>query len=714
MIVTFAGSLISADVPASRVLDAGKRPEDVRLTKVVDLDHPAPFEPAFAHRLAWEQRAKALREQLLVANGLWPMPEKTPLHPVIHGAIERDDYTVEKVYFASLPGHYVCGSLYRPKGTNGKRPGVLCPHGHWANGRFYENSAANAKKEIEAGAEKTMEGAQYPLQARCAMLARMGCVVFHYDMVGTADSQFIAHRAGFSGAEAELKRRNPNATEEDLARARLSDAEAELRLQSAMGLQTWNSIRALDFITSLPEVDPQRIGVTGASGGGTQTFILCAVDERPAIAFPAVMVSMNMQGGCICENCSLLRVGANNVEIAALFAPKPLMMSGANDWTKDIETRGLPELKAIYRLYNAEGNVNARYTSFPHNYNQVSREMMYNWFNKHLKLGLPEPVVEKPFQPIPPKQLSVFDDQHRPTDATGAAEVRKHMTAASDKQIAELAKKPDEFRKVAGAALRAMIADQYPDKVEIVPNSLKTEKRDGYEIHKSLLTRPGSGEQIPAIGIVPAGWNKAVTIWVHPEGKASMFQPDGQPVAVVKQLLDKKIAVLGADLFMTGEFVQPDQPTPPTVQQIHHKDIPFAGYHLGYNRSVLANRVHDLLTLISFARGVIGAREIDLAGFGAAGPCALLARALAGDVVSWSVIDLNGFDFDRVHSLNDEMLLSGARKYGGIFGFAALCDSGKTVLYNLPKEGRTELAQMTKSVTLHEGKVPPEQVWALK
>src|SRR5207302_7061597 len=131
-------------------------------------------------------RRKAVREQLLVATGLWPMPEKTSLNAVIHGSVDRDDYTVEKVFFASQPGHYVSGNLYRPKNKSGKVPGVLCPHGHWANGRFYDAGEAAARKQIEEKAEKTLEGARYPLQARCAQLARMGCVVFHYDLVGAA------------------------------------------------------------------------------------------------------------------------------------------------------------------------------------------------------------------------------------------------------------------------------------------------------------------------------------------------------------------------------------------------------------------------------------------------------------------------------------------------------------------------------------------------
>src|SRR5262249_54718915 len=261
-----------------------------------------------------------------------------------------------------------------------------------------------------------MEGARYPLQARCAQLARMGCVVFHYDMVGYADSQQLKHREGFI------------------------DAEAELRLQSFMGLQTFNSIRALDFLLSLPEIDRKRIGVTGASGGGTQTFILCTIDDRPSVAFPAVMVSTAMQGGCVCENCSYLRQFTGNVELAGVFAPKPLGMSGANDWTIAIEQKGLPELKALYKLHGAEERVMAKcFPQFGHNYNQVSRELMYNWFNEHLQLGWPRPVVEKPFVPAPRAELTVYDELHPgPGDGTDAPTLRKYLSDSSDKQIASL------------------------------------------------------------------------------------------------------------------------------------------------------------------------------------------------------------------------------------------------------------------------------------
>ena len=246
-----------ADEPArTRVLPTGQVMSDSRTVKLRTLDDYSPFKPP-AKLEEWKQRRQELREQVLVATGLWPMPVATPLQPVIHGKLDMGRYTIEKVSFASMPGHYVTGNLYRPKNVTGKVPGILSPHGHWADGRFYDafdarNGAKAIFDQLANGAEFSVNGARYPLQARCAQLATLGCVVFHYDMLGVADSKAIPHREGFL------------------------DAEAQLRLQSNMGLQTYNSIRALDFISTLPDVDTKRLGVTGASGGGTQTFILCA------------------------------------------------------------------------------------------------------------------------------------------------------------------------------------------------------------------------------------------------------------------------------------------------------------------------------------------------------------------------------------------------------------------------------------------------------
>ena len=446
-----------------------------------------------------------------VAEGLWPEPEHTPLNAVIHGKIERDGYTIEKVFFASMPGHYVSGNLYRPTNAKGKVPVILCPHGHWGSGktggRLYEATEQEAKKQIEMGAEKTMEGALYPLQARCAMLARMGCIVFFYDMVGYADDQGIDHRTGFT------------------------DAEAILRLQSFMGLQTWNGIRAVDFVCSLPEVDTTRIGCTGASGGGTQTILLSLVEQRLSVAVPAVMVSEDMQGGCICENSPLLRVGTDNAEMISCFAPKPLGMTSANDWTAEIETRGFPQIHNIYKLYGAQADVMAWHRSFPHNYNQVSRELMYNWFNKYFKLGHAEPVVEKPFVPVPPEELRVYDAQHpRPVDTLGATELRKKMTSASDSQLAALAKDRAAYDKMMEVALRVMVHDRLPDPKDVfVGDSRGARPLDAdITIEKGTIRRKNGGSAVPFVALVPRDWTGTVLIWVHPDGKASLFDDGGK------------------------------------------------------------------------------------------------------------------------------------------------------------------------------------------
>jgi dienelactone hydrolase len=698
LLILTASATWGADTDPTRVLAPGQLPADSRLGKPRNLNDYFPFHRP-ASKEAWEARRQQVRRRVLVATGLWPMPEKTPLQPVIHGKIGRDDYTIEKVFFASYPGHYVSGNLYRPKGKGGQVPGVLCPHGHWANGRFYDLQANGGTKavqhQLQIGAEKTIEGARFPLQARCAQLARMGSVVFHYDMVGVADSQPIPHRVGFT------------------------DAEAELRGQNFMGLQTYNSIRALDFLLSLREVDPQRIGVTGASGGGTQTFTLCAVDDRPTVAFPAVMVSTAMQGGCVCENCSGLRQDTGNIELAGLFAPKPLGMSGADDWTKEIDPKGLPELKTLYKLYGAEDRVMARaFLQFDHNYNQVSREVMYNWFNKHLRLGQPEPVVEKPFVPVPPQELSVYDAAHpRPADATDAHGLRTYLTEMAARQMQALlprdADSLKEFQRVLGTALQAMVGDQLPAAEEVEVQEVGDPgEQDGLRWRKYLLSRKGKGEQIPAIGIIGQEFDGTVVVWVHSAGKASLFK-DGKLVPAAQRIVDQKAAIFAPDLFLTGEFHGAKAP---------EVDRNYAGFTFGYNRPLLANRVHDLLTVLAFIKNHERTKTVHLVGFEQAGPWVALARGLCGDAVRRTAADGNQFRFEKVTTASDEMMLPGALKYGGLLALVGLSAPSELMLHNYDATGASWLkapyqaAGATDHLQMLAEMVPAEKVveWLLR
>jgi len=655
-------TLLAADAKdPTKLFTDGKKPDDVRLGKNKTLDDYFPFTPPKTKE-EWAARRERVREQVMVATGLWPMPEKTPLNAVVHGRIERDGYTIEKVFFASTPGHYVCGSLYRPVDkvvktvTPGsevtlKHPAVLFAHGHWAKGRFQEENEATAKAMVARGEEPDVERAKFFMQAIPATLAKLGFVVFQYDMVGYADSTAVGHVAR-SGVP---------------ANDGFADAEGELHLQSLMGLQTLNSVRAVDFLCELNDVDEKRIGITGASGGGTQTFLLAAIDDRVKAAVPAVMVSTAMQGGCVCENCSLLRVGTGNIELAGLFAPKPQALPSANDWTKEIMTKGYPELKKLYKLLGAEDNISAKaWTRLPHNYGRPAREYMYGWFMKHLK-GIEEEIPETPFVPVPVKDLTVFDEKHpRPKGELKAPELRKAMIAADEKAVKGM--KAEEVRK----ALRAMVCDELPAEI-VVRKGPDEVKGDGWTVHLAALGRKDELDGVPHIGMFGKKFDGSkVVVWVHPEGKASLFK-DGKPTAAVQSVLDAGYAVVAGDALGTGEL-----PLPNGFQV----NKTYSGFTYGYNRSLLAHRVHDALTSLAFAKTMLKAKEISLVGVGEFGPVAVLAKALAGDVVAKLAADRNGFDFANITKPEDPMMLPGALKYGGLDAFVKLCGTTGVTIVN--------------------------------
>ena len=668
---------------APRALPPGQAPQDARLGKLRTLDDYFPFTPVESKE-AWGKRAEALRRQAMVATGLWPMPTKTPLEAVVHGKVDREEYTVEKVIFQSLPGHYVTWSLYRPKGKSGKLPAVLCPHGHWPDGRFHDHGPEEVRRQIAQGAERFENSGRYPLQARCVQLARMGCVVFMYDMIGYADSVQMEHRAGV---------RESMNTPQDWG---FFSPQAELRLQNLMGLQTWNSVRALDFVASLPDVDPKKIAVTGASGGGTQTFMLFAVDERPLVSAPAVMVSTAMQGGCTCENAPYLRVDAGNIDIAALAASppavRPMVVIGANDWTKEIMTKGFPELKGLYKMLGHEDRVAAHaFLHFDHNYNAVSRTAVYNFLNKHLGLGQKEPVIERDFKPLTKEEMSVWDaDRPKPSgDQVGDAHERavvKWMTEDAEKQLAALTPKDEkslaEFRRVVGGAFDSIIGRRLED-VGAVEWELKEKTDKGSYLQMTgLVTAREKGEQLPALFLHPKdNWNKQVVIWLDEKGKAGLLGADGSPAPAVAKLLAAGFSVAGVDLMQQGELVAESQKGAGAGDA---RVIPYgdgkqpwqkaAVYTFGYNRPLFAQRVHDVLTMVRLAQThEQGAEKIHLVGLGpVAGPIAAAARAQAGGAIDKAAIDTGGFRFASLTRIGHPMFVPGAAKYGDVPALVAL------------------------------------------
>lgn len=670
-----AGQTASAAAP--RALPDNKLPADARLQPLKDLNGYFPFEAANS-KAEWEKRARAVKRRMLVSQGLWPMPTKTPLNPVIHGLIDQGDYTIEKAYFESFPGFYVTGSLYRPKDAQGRVPGVLCPHGHWSNGRFHDAGQAAVLKQIEQGAERFADSGRSPLQARCVQLARMGCVVFHYDMIGYADCTQISFELAHRFAK---QRPEMNAVEN----WGLFSPQAESHLQSVMGMQTYNSIRALDFLTGLPDVDPQRIAVTGASGGGTQTFMLSAIDPRVKVSVPAVMVSTAMQGGCTCENASLLRIGTGNVEFAALFAPKPLCLTAADDWTKEMATKGFPQLQQHYQLFGAADHVQLNaLVQFGHNYNYVSRAAMYQWLNEHLDLNHESPIVEKDFPRLAAAELTVWDDQH-PKPAGGDEFERNLLrwwTEDTEKQLGAIKPRDEasllQYKETVGAAIDTIIGRDLPPGKDVEFEKTDKTDRGNYLEIVGLLRNVAHQEEVPIVFLYPKQWEGRVVVWLDKNGKSGLYDGD-QLNPGVRRLIEAGNSVIGVDLLFQGEFLADGQAVEQTRRVGNPREA--AAYTFGYNHTLFAQRVHDVLSVLSFVvHHDYEPKEVVLVGLDGAGHWAAAARAQARDAVDIAIIDTGGFRFGKVDAIHSPDFLPGGAKYDDILGMLAVATPDPTWL----------------------------------
>lgn len=629
------------------------------VAKLRDLNSYFPFEPP--ESLAnWDARKIQLRRHLQVALGLWPFPsQREPVNATIHGLSDRGDYTIEKVFFDGGHGLHVTGTLYRPKHVSGKVPGILTPHGHFRLGRFGGQSEEEIQREIDSGGETFRSNSRSVLQARSANLAKMGCVVFLYDMLGFADSQQIGPDVAHQFAKQRSEMSGPSEWG-------LFSPQAESNLQHVMGLQTWNSIRALDFLESLPEVDATRIGVTGASGGGTQTFVLCAIDDRPAAAFPAVMVSTAMQGGCTCENCCYLRIGTGNVEIAALFAPKPMGLTAANDWTREMAIKGYPQLEAVYALYGKPANVelNAR-LEFGHNYNQVSREAMYRWFKKHLKFA-GEP-VETEITYVDPKQLSVYDETH-PRPAGGPAFEKQYLKRRAMENLDLLNQtlltdptQPEDFETLIGG-----FVDVVYDSAE---ESMGSGKLSSNEATVELLGHQANVTTIrhEQIGVdhrsLQVGEGDSELLLLNANGLEE-FEATDDLSQLAQSLIAEGVSVRVFDnRIALGE----------SKKQTRRVDNPreSLSYTLGYNAPQLANRANAWKDLIGLSQS--GAQQF-IVGLDRTGlEVALNAHRISNvDSVAGIVINTHGFRFQQLDDIRAPDMLPGAAKYLDLPGLLTL------------------------------------------
>jgi dienelactone hydrolase len=602
-------------------LDATAPPDDPRRTHVRTNQEGADFQPP-ATAQAWRDRARAVREQLLVSTGLWPMFPKTPLNPQVYGKIERDGYTIEKVVLETFPGFTLSGNLYRPTGRSGKLPAMLCPHGHWAEGRT-----------------------QVDVQARCIRWAKLGCVVFMYDMVGYNDSKPFGH-------------------------AFLNDRLRRWGL-SLVTLQTWDSIRALDWLTTLPDVDPARIGCTGESGGGTQTFLLTAIDDRVKVAAPVVMVSDSFQGGCVCENCAGLRIGTDNVEFAALAAPRPLKLVGASgDWTAKTMTNAYPTIRRVYELMGTPDRISADVFDFPHNYNQTSRNAVYAFLGRQL-LGIADAESTREGSQSPEKaaDLLTFNPDHpAPSDRKSPAQLEDDLTAALRRAIDALAPADDPARwQAARAFLKTSLGVRVglvnPTPAELAQRTVRRTSLGEVAVLHATVGRAARHEQIPVVLLSPPGASGRVTVIATARGKSGLLTDTGDLQPLVRELLDRKQSVVGFDPLLVGESFDAAAPAFHRPNTVHFEC---------YNPALAADQMQDLATVIAWVRAQGDTREVSLIGLGVAGSQVLLARpALEG--LARTAVNLGGFDpADGQGDYPLSLDLPGLLQFGGLKAAAAL------------------------------------------
>jgi dienelactone hydrolase len=586
--------------------------------------------PVFTSREAWQARALELRKQILASAGLMPMPAKTPLHPQISGKLERDEYSVEKVLLETYPGFYLGGNLYRPLGKKGPFPAVVSPHGHWDYGRLENTSIVS-------------------IPARCINLARQGFVVFTYDMVGYNDTNQIPH--GDKGP-------------------RLGGPREDLWNISTMGLQLWNSIRSVDFLASLPDVDPDRISATGASGGGTQIFLLTAVDDRIKVSAPVNMISFIHQGGG-CQEAANLRVDANNVMIGAMMAPRPLLMvSASGDWTRNTPREEFPAIQGIYRLFDAAQNVEQVQIDSPHNYNQSSREAVYTFLDARI-LNTQGHVAERRYRAEQVQDLLAMYGRTLPANAVTMnqyvadriAEARQDTERLHPRDQASLTLAREAFQERLSYSMLASA----PLPKDVI--SEKTETISGGE--KLLIGRAGKGDRIPSVWLSPRNSNPDVapTLIVHPEGIAPILSSAESKDGLVRGILDRGGVVLAIDSFQTGSAKAPRNTAKP-------------GFTV-FNRTNDANRVQDILTAITYLKEGSKRNTVNVIGLESAGVWSYFARALAGSGVNLAA-DLNKFQTDNDGEFLEKFFVPGIRRAGDFRAAAVLATQAKLLIHNAP------------------------------
>ena len=389
----------------------------------------------------WKAKREVYRRQLFEMLGLDPLPEKTDLKPVITGKVEHEQFTVENIHYQSKPGLYVTGNLYVPKGLEKPAPTILYVCGHSVgikNGIRYGNKA--------------------PYQHHPAWFARHGYVCFVIDTVHRGEIEGIHHGT-----------------------YRYKMWWWNSRGYTSAGLEAWNAIRALDYLQTRKEVDKNRFGVTGISGGGAYSWWLAALDDRIKAAVPVAGITdlqNHIVDGCVEGHCDCMYL-VNTYRwdyplVAALVAPRPLLISNSDKDTifpLDGVLRLHEKVRRIYRLYNAGKNLGLHITEGPHKDTQQTRVHTFSWFNRFLKGE--DPLIDEPAVPFFQwPQLKVFDKL--PADSINSRIQESFTPKAPPPLVPQSADEWAKQRKAWMKALREKSFRGWPTEAEAGSLDIKT------------------------------------------------------------------------------------------------------------------------------------------------------------------------------------------------------------------------------------------------
>jgi len=526
---------------------------------------PRPWRPTSLNE--WTARREEIRRRVLDDLGLWPLPDRPPLSVRHGGKLERDGYTLERIYWETWPGFWAAGYLYMPTGATFPAPAVLNPHGHWENGN---------RNDI--------------VQTRCIALAQKGYICL------APDSAHILI---------------PNDAD-------LYDWSTGVVPQTVM---TWDNIRALDLLESMPEVDKGNIASTGCSGGAQQTFYLTAVEDRLKVAIPVCMISKfrtiiaSNVAHCACNHVPYIAADTDTPEMAARQAPNAsFIITVTGDWTKDFPTDDYPDLLATYELYGAEEKLGASHHDCGHDYNKDMRQEAYWFLSKWLK-GIDDPaqaaepdVVTESLETLAALDASPVEHQ---TVAPIVAEFRVRRGFRFDPgATAESARQAQEHVREGILALMR----EGPDSAT-QPGALTegTDEIEGLTVERlKIASEPDV--RVPAVLInMPGAAPGDAVIIVSPGGAQAAWAEHGDEI---RRLAADSARVLLMDPRFMGEW----------AGAVNTPTADLNGIFLG--RPVGALGAHDVLQAAAYLRTRPDVTRVCAIGYGDAAVLALVAGAL--------------------------------------------------------------------------------------